>query len=172
MDLEAEKLYHQYVEKKADKLRAVRREKLLAQRRAKAKILEQLKAESAPTKAKVGAKVPPALTAARTARAHAGTGRGPCELRECSRRAHGDADGFIALDDGQAKPVPKPALNDAKLDDEAQKDYQKFIALKQRKVRALPPGLTSQVEAALALWSCSSHYGAIAASGAPFRRRS
>ena len=59
MDLEAEKLYHQYVEKKADKLRAVRREKLLAQRRAKAKILEQLKAESAPTKAKVGAKVPP-----------------------------------------------------------------------------------------------------------------
>ena len=62
-------------------------------------------------------------------------------MRECSRRAHGDADGFIALDDGQAKPAPKPALNDAKLDDEAQKDYQKFIALKQRKVRALPPGL-------------------------------
>ena len=99
MDLEAEKLYHQYVEKKADKLRAVRREKLLAQRRAKAKILEQLKAESAPTKAKVGAKVPPALTAARTARAHAGTGRGPCESGECSRRAPGDADGFIAHGD-------------------------------------------------------------------------
>lgn len=89
MDLEAEKLYHQYVEKKADKLRAVRREKLRAQRRAKAKILEQLKAESAPSKAKAGAK---------------------------------------------AKPAPKPALDDAKLDDEAQKDYQKFIALKQRKV--------------------------------------
>ncbi len=36
----------------------------------------------------------------------------------------------------QAKPAPKPALDDAKLDDEAQKDYQKFIALKQRKVGA------------------------------------
>jgi hypothetical protein len=64
----------------------VRKQKLLEQQRARAKILSALKADSATPKGKGGAKAP---------------------------------------------PKAKPAADDAKLDSEAEKDYQKFIALKQ-----------------------------------------
>lgn len=159
MDIEAEKLYHQYVEKKAEKLKAVKEQKLAAERRQKAVLAKKLqKAATAPSKVK-------------------SPGKSTADDATLDKEAEKDYQKFVSLKEKQAKkaeqkktssdtkmPNDKPAiktsatkteakfekkaktLDDKKLDQTAEKDYKLFQRLKEHKAKLAAAKKKAQLE--------------------------